>query len=307
MPSVVTNAHTHLELSALGRLCPEDALEFTRWMRRLALRLPFQTRRRALRAVEEGIDALRACGTTQVGDISSSGLTVDPLLESGLEGIVWIEVRGLSRVGGRRSLDRARERIRALRPRAEGRGFSVGLSLHAPYSCGPELLREGAAWCRREAVPLCIHAAESPAETELLVHGRGPFVPRTLRPVVGWIGVPRMRPVPYLASLGVLDARPLLVHLAQADAEDVRLVAESGCAAVHCPRSNSRLDCGRMPLERFLKAGVSVYLGTDSCASSPSLNVIEEAEYACRLHEGRVEPERIRNLMHKPLRENHGD
>ena len=38
----------------------------------------------------------------------------------------------------------------------------------------------------------------------------------------------------------------------------------------HCPRSNKETGVGRMPLKKFLDAGITVGLGTDSLASSPS-------------------------------------
>jgi cytosine/adenosine deaminase-related metal-dependent hydrolase len=96
--------------------------------------------------------------------------------------------------------------------------------------------------------------------------------------------VPRLRPVPYLASLGVLAARPLLVHAVQVTDADVRLIAESGCAVVHCPRTNSNLACGQMPLAKYVAAGVPVYLGTDGLASSPDVDVRAERAFAAQLH-----------------------
>jgi cytosine/adenosine deaminase-related metal-dependent hydrolase len=184
--------------------------------------------------------------------------------------------------------------------------MQVGLSLHAPYSCHPDLLRAGAAWCRDNEVPLCIHAAESPAETELLLHGSVRSAPRLTRAMLRQIGlrrslVPLKSSVAYLASLGVLAARPLLVHAVHVTDDEIRLIADAGCAVVHCPRSNHRLKCGRMPLERYLAAGVAVYLGTDSRASSPSLDVRQEAEFAQTLHTDWVAPDRVLQLLHHPF------
>jgi len=70
---------------------------------------------------------------------------------------------------------------------------------------------------------------------------------------------------------------------------------------VHCPRSNLRLRCGRMPLEQYLAQGVPVYLGTDSLSSSPSLDVFDELEVAAALHHDSVEPEAIERLIHQPM------
>jgi cytosine/adenosine deaminase-related metal-dependent hydrolase len=82
---------------------------------------------------------------------------------------------------------------------------------------------------------------------------------------------------------------------------DIGLITEAGCTVAHCPRSNQRLSCGRMPLERYLAAGVPLYLGTDSRASSPDLDVRAEADFARRLHGGLVDPDRITALINQPF------
>ncbi len=302
----ITNAHTHLELTDLAHLCPAEPVPFVVWMSRLVWHLRRRSPARIQTAIAQGIAELKACGTTHVGDITNSWLSVEPLLASGLHGIVYLEVLGNDRNRALPRLEQAKRTIGRAREHPAYGPMQVGLSLHAPYSCHPDLLRTGAAWCRAEAVPLCLHAAESPAETELLLTGRisdlnWPLTVLTRLLRILPASVPHMRPIPYLAQLGVLNARPLLVHAVQVTGADINLIAESGCAVVHCPRSNERLSCGRMPLERYLAARVPVYLGTDSRASSPDLDVRTEAEFARRLHPGLVNPSRIAALMHQPL------
>ena len=121
-----------------------------------------------------------------------------------------------------------------------------------------------------------------------------------------WTGIwPRLAsgatPVRYLHDLGVLDARPLLVHAVHVCDEDIGLIAATGCSVVHCPRSNTALSCGRMPVERFIEAGVRLYLGTDSCASSPDLDVRKEADFARKLHGDRVPPGQVEAMLQRPL------
>jgi aminodeoxyfutalosine deaminase len=165
----------------------------------------------------------------------------------------------------------------------------VGLSIHTPYTASARLLAEGAAWCRAEQVPLSIHVAESPAEALFFREGHGPLLDlnRRFYPNFQW-AAPGCSPVQYLERLGVLEARPLLFHGVQVDETDLSILARAGCAMVHCPRSNTRLQCGRMPLERYLEHGIVVALGTDSLASSPSLDLREELAAARALHGARV-------------------
>src|SRR5699024_7617276 len=93
-----------------------------------------------------------------------------------------------------------------------------------------------------------------------------------------------LSPVGYLASLGVLEARPALVHAVHVDEDDVRTIQRAGCAVVHCPRSNLALRCGRFPWETYARHGVTVAFGTDGRGSAMSLDVQEDVAAAARLH-----------------------
>jgi 5-methylthioadenosine/S-adenosylhomocysteine deaminase len=78
----------------------------------------------------------------------------------------------------------------------------------------------------------------------------------------------------------------------QVEHEDVALLAERGVPVAHCPRSNALLGCGVAPLTALREAGVRVGLGTDSPASTPSLDLFEElraAVYAARARERRAD------------------
>ena len=92
--------------------------------------------------------------------------------------------------------------------------------------------------------------------------------------------------ISYLAELGVLKARPTLIHMVNATPEDVRVVAQAGCPVVTCPRSNRNLHCGTFPWQQFAAAGVEVALGTDSVASGETLNIHDEVRAAWAIYPG---------------------
>ncbi|MBA3471202.1 MAG: amidohydrolase family protein [Herpetosiphonaceae bacterium] len=280
------NAHTHLELGPLADLLP-TAQPFTEWVLELIRRRSGLDTLAYQQAIEAAIAMLIAAGTVAVGDISSTGLSVEPLLRSGLAGVVYLEVLGFD---PEQALPRlaARQREIDVWRQQEGR-MRIGLSVHAPYSCAPALFEAAATWCRAEAVPLAIHVAESPEEVAFLQDKSGPMAALNARftPHVVW-NAPGCSPIQYLEQLGVLAARPVLIHGVQVDAPDLALIKASGAMLVHCPRSNERLMCGRMPLERYLELGIPLALGTDSLASAPSLDVRDELEFARRLHAGLV-------------------
>jgi guanine deaminase len=69
--------------------------------------------------------------------------------------------------------------------------------------------------------------------------------------------------------LGVYEefglAQPLSVfaHSVQSTDSEIERLASHGCSVAYCPASNAALGSGFFPLERHLRAGVGVALGTD--------------------------------------------
>lgn len=287
----VTNAHTHLEMGAIADQCPEViGKEFVDWIVQNVDQpikdLGSRVERLFANAVSKSLQELIDSGVTMVGDISSSGQSIEPLLKSGLHGMVYIELLGTDPLQAESKLNRAVRLIEKHRHHIQ-RGMHIGISLHTPYSVHPNLWKIGLSYAREHNLPVCIHVAESPAEHEFMTKGTG-AIPDRYYKVLPAMESPMKSPVQFLADIGALELKPLLVHCVQVDDTDIKLIKESGSAVVHCPRSNLRLRCGRMPLEKFLEHDISVLLGTDSLASSPSLNIFDEVEIATALHHGRV-------------------
>ncbi|MEO6446602.1 MAG: amidohydrolase family protein, partial [Gemmatimonadaceae bacterium] len=83
--------------------------------------------------------------------------------------------------------------------------------------------------------------------------------------------------------LGVLAARPLLIHCVTVSDDDLGTIARHSCAIAHCPASNAKLGHGIAPLGRMLKHGVRVGLGSDSVASNNRMDMLDEARLAVLL------------------------
>jgi 5-methylthioadenosine/S-adenosylhomocysteine deaminase len=69
-------------------------------------------------------------------------------------------------------------------------------------------------------------------------------------------------------------------HCVTVDDGEIALLAEHAVAVAHCPRSNALLGCGIAPVRELLDAGITVGLGTDSPASTPSFDFFEELRAA---------------------------
>ncbi len=299
LPGAV-NAHTHLELTGLAGAIP-DGLAFVEWVLALVRARRPLTIEDYTQAASEGVGLLRAAGTAAVGEISTFAASPQALAESGMRAVVYYELFGANPADAPTLLQRGQEQIRRWREEYAGTRLRFGLSPHTPYTTSAELLRAAAEWCRGEGVPLAIHAAESPAESQFLHNGTGPIADQLYAAAgftVDHSRIPRSSPIAYLDSLGVLQARPLLAHGVQVDRADLARLAATDTSVAHCPRSNARLQCGRLPWAAYNEAGVRLALGTDSLASAPSLSIWDEAAYADALHSAAGEPPDAHDLLH---------
>ncbi len=223
-------------------------------------------------------------GTTTVADSGPTGEGVAALSATGLAGKVHLEAFG--RYVGSRATQYATE----IRGRVEGLDadassiVDVGLSPHAPYTVGPELWAALAADSGLARRPWATHLAESADEHRLLSDGAGPlaelFAAAGLTPG-RWAGPDDDRPIARVAAAGGLRPGLVAAHCVKLGVGDAVRLATASVAVAHCPISNERLNCGRMPLELLRRAGVTVALGTDSPASAGSYDLRAEAR-ACR-------------------------
>jgi len=302
---IVTNAHTHLELTDMSCLYPDKPEPLNVWMKKVITHVNKQTYEKVNTAIQRGIDILKENGTTHICDVTATWQSVKLLQKSGLQGIVFLEVRGRIKKTALKQLERAKEFI-ALSQKQNKSPITLGLSLHAPYSCHADLLKNGAVWSKKNNIPLCLHVAESPVEYKWIKYSRVATYTeqnRFLKKAGGLLStfIPAVKPVCYLESLGVLSAMPYMIHCVNICDEEIKLIADRGCTVIHCPRSNEILLSGRMKLEKLISANINVLLGTDSLASSPDLNIQNEAEFAKKLHRGFVDEALISAMINKSV------
>jgi 5-methylthioadenosine/S-adenosylhomocysteine deaminase len=119
-----------------------------------------------------------------------------------------------------------------------------------------------------------------------LREGAGPFASFLEDRGIAW-RAPGVSTIQYLADLGVLAAKPLLVHVVDADLEDLERIRSSGASVAHCPKSNAKLCHGIAPLLELVSAGIKTGLGTDGAVSSNNCDLFEEARFAVLLQRTR--------------------
>jgi cytosine/adenosine deaminase-related metal-dependent hydrolase len=275
LPGLV-NAHTHLELSGLrGRV--DGGRGFGPWVAALVEAREQLSSEQASDALQEGISELLAAGTAAVGEVTNTLDSVAALGAAPLLGRVFHEVYGMRRDTGEVMLGLAEQRHAELAPWPQN--LSYAPAPHTPYTLHPDILRALVQRARALGMRTSLHLCEHPAERAYLRDGGGPFaafVAARGGTAADW-PPPGTDPVRYARALGALGADVLCVHLADARPDEIALVAEAGAPVVLCPRSNLHIELKLPPLQALLDAGLRPALGTDSLASSPSLDVMEEA------------------------------
>lgn len=266
----LVNSHTHLSLTALGGLIPPQ--EFHDWISRIPHAVQALDQNDLAASTSAGAIECLKSGTTVVGDIAYGPEAPSAASDCGLAGTFFWEVLGIPGEELRHRL-RADEFPESPPTSCAGR-TRCGLSPHAPYTSGPELVRAVRQLAREHDSGFAVHIAESPAEVELIMDGTGPLAHLALRLAKGF-DAPGLTPVRYLHSLDALDGA-VAIHCVHVPPSDIRLLANTARGVVFCPRSNAYLRAGRAPVTRLLNAGARIGLGTDSSASNTDLDLLKE-------------------------------
>ena len=273
------NAHAHLGFRHGD--APEGG-SFSTWLAGLIARLPEKEAWTAEAAWNSAREAVEA-GTTFMAESSPYGECLPALAESGMAGTVYAEFfpGDFGGAAPEEIVDSVIQKVHRLREGLPER-VDCQISVHSPYTVDPESSRLAARRARELGWGLAVHVSESPEEVEFVRDGTG-----GLTDIFGsneWGGT-GLSPVRYAESIELLAPGTIAAHLATGvSEEDIGILARSGAAAAHCPRSNAFLDCGVSPVPRMMERGVRVGMGTDGLWSSPSMNLFEEALFAVNQH-----------------------
>jgi cytosine/adenosine deaminase-related metal-dependent hydrolase len=266
MPGLI-NAHTHLELTNVPR--PETPGTFQDWllttMASTRRHNPAEFTRDRADAVRQGIAQCLRFGVTCVGDISQNVEIVRPILqEARIRSVSYGECLGIG--------ERVTRCLALLKQAVAGDDKSIGVSPHAPYTVD----ESGYALVASLLLRTTTHLAETPDELDFIRDRSGPFRALYTRLGIdpGEASSPARSPVEWLCRHDV-DGW-LLAHVNYCDDADIDLLAARKLSVVWCPRTHAYF--GHPPHRwRDMRArGVRVCVGTDSCASSPDLNLVDD-------------------------------
>ena len=138
------------------------------------------------------------------------------------------------------------------------------VSIHSVYTVSEPLILWVCEYARKNGLRIHIHISET--EREVLdcktAHGG-------------------LSPVEYLDSLGVLGPDVIAAHCLWLSGKDIDILGRRGVSCVHNVNSNLKLASGYgFRWKELAEAGANVCLGTDGCASSNNLDMLEAMKTA---------------------------
>jgi len=142
----------------------------------------------------------------------------------------------------------------------------------APSCTGP-LLRAVSDLAERHGAMIHTHAAETPAELEMVQRETG------------------QDELTYLDSVGISGPRAALAHCVWVDGDGMQRLARQQTNVVHCPSSNLKLGSGLAPIPEMLAAGCRVALGADGAPCNNRLDAFTEMRLAALVQKPRLGPD----------------
>ncbi len=297
-PGVLTpgliNAHTHLNYTHAAHLFG-NGKPFAEWIQGFPPIIASSTPQVWRDSAQAGIAAMLASGCTAAADVVTGAAALTAQRDAGLAGIGYYETVLVDQAGwaGRREAWLA-DLDEALDGAPTGAAAGVGISPHSAYTVDGAVLADLAGLARARGVRLHPHAAEQDDEVEFVATGTGLFAEwaRDGDLALGLLdGGSGRTPVAEYAAHGLIGTDVHLAHGVHVDAVDRQRLREQGTPVALCPRSNARLACGEAPVAAYRAEGNPVGIGTDSLASSPSLDLLAEARAVFDLARAQGSPE----------------
>ena len=270
------NAHTHLQYTGFAHLGRAQYAGFEQWS------FDFEAAYRAVddprfwaSSARDGVRQAVAAGTTVFAEIITNDEARGAMAAAGVTGIEYLEAIGELEDTWP---DGPRDAFLARLRRVSDTPF--GVSPHAPYSLDGAVIKDLMAIAAEHDVRAHLHLGESGREASLYRHGD-----RSMLEIYGELrdrfdlvrrGGAGQDTAFYADSVGVLLPSAHLAHAIYLDRAGRDLLLQRSARVALCPRSNAVLGLGPAPVAAYLSEGHQIAVGTDSLASSPSLDLMAD-------------------------------
>ena len=136
---------------------------------------------------------------------------------------------------------------------------SYRLGLHAEYTTSKELLEQTAALAKELKAPVYLHISETQAEVQGCKDRYNGLTPTEA-----------------LDEMGMFEYGGTFFHGVHVTDHDMEIMKKHDIAVVTNPASNAKLASGIAPIEKYLKEGITLGIGTDGPASNNCLDMFRE-------------------------------
>ncbi len=291
LPGLI-NAHCHLDYSVMHGAILSNA-SFSQWIRRINDLKRTLSDTDYLASIADGFQQLIRHGTTSVFNIESFPELMVRMPPPPIRTWWFYEMMD---VRNRIHTEDVVAGALSFFENRSGWPGGFGLSPHAPYTTSPDLYRLARFCCEKYGMPLMTHLAESDEEFEMFRHAGGPLYDflKNLGRKMSDTG--SRTPVALLLEEKALPEGAILTHMNFLEEEDWELLRGKNFSIAHCPCCHEYFGRGPFPLERFLREGFNVCLGTDSLASNHALDMFAEMRCTAHHHPG-VSPSQILEMV----------
>lgn len=276
LPGLI-NAHTHLAMT-LFRGAADD-LPLITWLEEKIWPVEAHTTGEDVYwASLLGIAEMIRAGVTTFTDMHwHMDRVADAVRESGIRACLSSAVIG-TRPDGQQTLQAAIRQVKGFLAQGHPR-ITPFFGPHAPYTVPAEMMQQIIVAAEDLGVGINTHLSETTGEVAQSLHEFG------------------ATPIKRMQQLGLFTVPVTAAHCVHPTDEEIDILAEDHVSVVHCPSSNMKLGCGIAPIPRYLQAGVTVGLGTDSAGSNNTLDLLREVRTAALLHKVQGDPTAINALQ----------
>lgn len=141
----------------------------------------------------------------------------------------------------------------------------VWFGLEHLFYCTPAAFAKARDCANHYGVQIHTHSSEQREEVEAVIQHFG------------------KRPIELFSDYGILGPDTAIAHCVWLNADEIKLLADTGTSVAHCPTSNAKLAGGIAPILEMQQAGIIVGLGTDGPISNNSLDLFEAMKMASLL------------------------
>ncbi|MCW5823982.1 MAG: amidohydrolase family protein [Cyanobacteria bacterium TGS_CYA1] len=309
MPGLI-NLHCHLDYSKLShtdlpqKTAKDSGSILFSWIPQLIAKTASWSQDEYMDSALQGAKLAALSGTSFLVDNSFQAVTgLNALASLGLKGILGLELFGVDPIQAESQFGMWKDRFEKVRLSVPDKNKNIELTVspHAPYTVSPQLWRLAADFASRQNTKVLAHICESQLEFDWFNNTKPDPDKRIDRFLLdaftrfrkqagleeqvakmieglSWRGCGHS-PLEHLKRNGLLDANLLATHCVTVNDQDIESMRLASTSVAVCPISNFLLANGTAPIEKFVSSKLKLGLGTDSLASSYSLDLRETARF----------------------------